>query len=140
MPNEFYDKYYLLPDELIKGKDTVCVKFAVRGDSWAGGIFDKLSIVSDYMSHAGIVHINICGGTLNQSFCENITEYTLNLEADHISFRTELADKNGLLYVNNVLVDDALERKERLKQGDIVTLKAVAEDNITEKIYTIKIV
>lgn len=137
---EFYEEYYLLPEELIKEKDMVRVKFAVRGDSWVGGIFDKLSIVSDYMNHAGISRINISGGTLNQSFCENITEYTLNMKAEYISFRAELTDKNGLLYVNNVLVDDALERKERVKQGDTVILRAVAEDYMTEKIYTIKIV
>lgn len=140
VPNGFYEEYYPLSEELIKDKDTVCVKFAVRHDSWVGGIFDKLSIVSDYMNNAGIVNLNISGGTLNQSFCENITEYQLKLETGHIRFLSELADKNGLLYVNDVLVDDALEREEMLKQGDILTLKAVAEDYAAEKIYTIEAV
>ena len=140
MPGEFYEEYYLLPEELIKEKDMVCVKFAVRGDSWVGGIFDKLSIVSDYMNHAGIVDIHLSGGTLNQDFCESKTDYLLNMETDHICFLVQLADKNGLLYVNDVLVDDTLERRERLKQGDILTLRVVAEDYAAEKVYTIKVV
>lgn len=140
IPGEFYEEYYPLSQELIKGKDTVCVKFAVRGDSWAGGIFDKLSIVSDYMSHAGIVRLDISGGTLNQNFCKDITEYTLKKEAQTIRFHAMLADKNGLLYVNDVLIDDTLEREERLEQGETLTLRAVAEDYMEEKIYTIKVV
>jgi len=139
VPDGFYEECYPLSKELIEGKDIVCVKFAVRGDSWVGGIFDKLSIVSDYTANAGIVHMNIIGGTLNQSFCGNITEYTLSMDADDICFQAELADKNGLLYVNDILVDDTLERREKLKRGDILTLKAVAEDYTTEKIYTIRV-
>ena len=140
IPGEFYDEYYLLPEDVIKGKDTICVKFMVRNDSWVGGIFDKLNIVSDYMNHAGVTGLNISGGTLNQSFCEDITEYTLRKEGPDIRFQAELADKNGLLYINDVLVDDTLEREERLEHGDVLTLKAVAEDNRTEKIYTIRVV
>lgn len=140
VPGEFYEEYYLLPEELIKEKDMVCVKFAVRGDSWVGGIFDKLSIVSDYMNHAGIVDIHLSGGTLNQDFCESKTDYLLNMKTNHICFLVQLADKNGLLYVNDVLVDDTLERRERLKQGDILTLRVVAEDYAAEKVYTIKVV
>lgn len=62
------------------------------------------------------------------------------METDHICFLVQLADKNGLLYVNDVLVDDTLERRERLKQGDILTLRVVAEDYAAEKVYTIKVV
>lgn len=45
VPEEFYDKYYELPENMIKGKEKINVKFAVRGDSWIGGLFDKLCIV-----------------------------------------------------------------------------------------------
>ena len=44
-PNGFYDIYYELPAELIEGKAKITVTFKATADSYAGGIFDKLSIV-----------------------------------------------------------------------------------------------
>ena len=44
-PNKFYDVYYELHDDMIKDKSTVTVKFKAEEGSFAGGIFDKLSIV-----------------------------------------------------------------------------------------------
>ncbi len=44
-PNGFYDIYYPIPMKMIKGKNKITVKFQAEKDSYAGGIFDKLSIV-----------------------------------------------------------------------------------------------
>ncbi len=46
-PNGFYDIYYEIPAELIENKDKITVIFKSNNDSFAGGIFDKLSIVKD---------------------------------------------------------------------------------------------
>lgn len=46
-PNGFYDVYYKIPDELTAGKDKITVTFEANSESYAGGIFDKLSIVKD---------------------------------------------------------------------------------------------
>jgi len=46
-PNGFYDIYYKIPEEFVAGKDKVTVTFKSVNNSFAGGIFDKLSIVKD---------------------------------------------------------------------------------------------
>lgn len=44
-PNGFYDMYYEIPQEMIGDKEQITVKFQAETGSYAGGIFDKLSIV-----------------------------------------------------------------------------------------------
>lgn len=41
-PDDFYDVYYEIPAELVEGKDTITVTFEADGNSYAGGIFDKI--------------------------------------------------------------------------------------------------
>ncbi len=45
VPNKFYDVYYEIPADMISGKSQITVKFQAEKDSFAGGIFDKLSVV-----------------------------------------------------------------------------------------------
>lgn len=44
-PDNFYDVYYEIPEELTAGKTTVTITFEANQNSFAGGIFEKLSIV-----------------------------------------------------------------------------------------------
>ncbi len=114
---DFYDEYYELSEELISGKDTITVKFAVRGDSWVGGLFDKLSIVRDYSNNAELKRVEI---------------------KDDILY-VETSDVNGLVYVNDILIDNTQPRKlDRAKIGEKIEVKSVAEDFKTEKIYTVE--
>lgn len=46
-PNGFYDVYYKIPDEFTKGKEKITVTFEANTESYAGGIFDKLSTVKE---------------------------------------------------------------------------------------------
>ncbi len=46
-PNNFYDVYYKIPQEMIGDKDKITVKFQAETGNFAGGIFDKLSIVKE---------------------------------------------------------------------------------------------
>lgn len=45
-PNGFYDVYYKIPAELTEDKEKITVTFKAAPDSYAGGIFDKLSVVT----------------------------------------------------------------------------------------------
>ena len=45
VPNNFYDIYYEIPAEMIVGKEQITVKFMAETGNYAGGIFDKLSVV-----------------------------------------------------------------------------------------------
>lgn len=44
-PNNFYDVYYEIPQDMIGEKSAITVKFKAEKDSFAGGIFNKISIV-----------------------------------------------------------------------------------------------
>lgn len=46
-PNNFYDVYYEIPQEMIGDKDKITVKFQAETGSFAGGIFDRISIVKE---------------------------------------------------------------------------------------------
>ena len=45
VPNNFYDVYYEIPENMVDGKSHVTIEFRAEKNSFAGGIFDKLSIV-----------------------------------------------------------------------------------------------
>lgn len=44
-PGDFYDAYYEIPAEMVEGKEGITVTFEASLGSYAGGIFDRLSIV-----------------------------------------------------------------------------------------------
>ncbi|MCR5796808.1 MAG: glycoside hydrolase family 127 protein [Eubacterium sp.] len=46
IPGEFYDEYYEIPEKFTKGKDKINIKFATKGDGYAGSIYDRLYILS----------------------------------------------------------------------------------------------
>ncbi len=46
-PNGFYDVYYKIPDEIIKGKEKVTFTFEGNGESFVGGVFDRVSVVKE---------------------------------------------------------------------------------------------
>lgn len=46
-PNGFYDMYYEIPKDLLTDKEKITVTFKATNTSYAGGIFDKLSIVKE---------------------------------------------------------------------------------------------
>lgn len=46
-PDNFYDMYIELPENLVKGKEKVTITFKAHSSHYAGGIFDRLSIVKE---------------------------------------------------------------------------------------------
>ncbi len=46
-PDNFYDMYIEIPASMVAGKDKVTITFKANGSYYAGGIFDKLSIVKE---------------------------------------------------------------------------------------------
>ena len=46
-PNGFYDMYYEIPQNMVAEKEKITVTFKATEESFAGGIFDKLSIVKE---------------------------------------------------------------------------------------------
>lgn len=141
IPGDFYDEYYKLPDNLITGKDTVTVKFSVRGDSWVGGIFDKLSIVSDYYDNAEIEKISFEGAKTDKVYDKDVTEYELTQTDDNgkVTLKLVHGNNNGLVYVNGVLIDETVERTISTDDISEIIVKSVAENFVSEKTYVFKI-
>lgn len=46
-PDNFYDVLYPLPEEAVAGRETVTVTFEASLNSYAGGIFEKISVVKE---------------------------------------------------------------------------------------------
>lgn len=46
-PDDFYEVYYAIPAEMVEGKQTVTILFKADQNFYAGGIFDRLSIVKE---------------------------------------------------------------------------------------------
>lgn len=131
---KFYDEYYELPKEMIDGKDTINIKFAVRGDSWVGGIFDKLCIVHDYDNDTTVNSLTFEGATLDKEFDNAVNEYNLTVNGEKTVMNIKLNNENGLVYVNDILIDDAGEREIILSEvGKKLVVKVVAEDYNTTK-------
>lgn len=141
IPGDFYDEYYKLPEEFVAGKEKVTVKFHVRGDSWVGGVFDKLSIVSDYDNNPAIKNIVFEGGKTDKVYDEDVTEYTLtqNEGSDTLTLRLMSDNSNGLVYVNNILIDDSEPRVINTKDINKIVVRSVAEDFRTERAYVFNI-
>ncbi len=130
----FYDEYYELPAQMIEGKDKITVKFTVRGDSWVGGIFDKLCIVHDYDNDTSVDLLTFEGATLDKAFDNSINEYNLAVEGDTAVMNIKLNNENGLVYVNGILIDDASSRELVFSEtGNVIKIKVVAENYMDAK-------
>ncbi len=137
---DFYDKYYEIPTDMIAGSDTITVKFVTRGDSFVGGMFDKLLIVKDYNDNAGIKDITFTGATLTTEFSTDMYEYKVIADGDEFTFKAELLDENGLLYFNDILIDDSNTRDVLLdKNNNVFKLRAYAENHKEFKEYCFKL-
>ncbi len=125
---------------MIKGKEKITILFKTRGDSFVGGMFDKLLILKDYNNQAGLESLNIKNGELDRGFNTQINTYNVRLNSDkEIVLSATLRDKFGLLYINEILVDDTSENVVSLNKEDKVVIKAYAEDHINYQEYIINI-
>ncbi|WP_082926834.1 beta-L-arabinofuranosidase domain-containing protein [Paenibacillus tuaregi] len=137
-PDQFYDVRYEIPAKLIEGKSKVTVKFANRGAGYVGRLFGTVSILKDYNNDPNLKSVTVGGASATLK--DN--KYSISLPQDStealVKFTPENA--NALVYVDNILIDDSVERKVTL-QSDTTTLnvRVVAEDGVTEKAYTVSI-
>ena len=135
---DFYFERYLIPEKYI-GAGKINVKFTVRGDSFVGGIFDRMYIVRDFSKECGIKELLIKGGKLDKDFNTDVFEYELTKTLDDTTFLVKSAAKCGLVYYNDILTDDSLERKISFKSGDEFVIKTFADDFETFKSYRFRV-
>ncbi|PXV95645.1 hypothetical protein C8E03_101275 [Lachnotalea glycerini] len=137
-PTGFYDVSYQIPSQMIAGKSKVTVKFANRGNSYVGGVFENVTIMKAYSNNAKLSQITVNGMLANLSG----TEYTslVDTNASQAEIKFTPVQKNSLVYVDNILIDDTITRTVELSSKTTsLTIKVVAEDDTTSQNYTLKI-
>ncbi|TFE23346.1 hypothetical protein E2980_19710 [Cohnella luojiensis] len=136
----FHDKRYLIPAERIKDKRKIEIKFVAKGKT--NGIYDRLRTMKSFDNNANLKQLSFNCGTLSEDFRQDLTEYTLMIPGEHSSLMLSVTpeNKNALIYVNDILVEDVLPRKVS-KQNRMTTLKitVTAEDHSTKKEYQVTV-
>ena len=147
----FYSEYFAIPAEVLASNvktiqvpdngehNVVPVKFesaSASADSarLVGGLF----MTTSYNTNAAITELTSSNGEVRQ----NGDVFTVYLPADTGSTKLgyTIADRYGLLYINDELINDARKQEYFLTQ-DTTTLsaKVYAEDHETSKQYTIQL-
>lgn len=139
-PDNFYDKRYEIPQEAIKGKDTVNIKFETTGSSFAGGLFDRIYVVKDYASNASLKELIVNDKDYTNKISENMKIYVAD-DAEEAKIKFTPADEFGLVYVDGVLIDDTAIKTIALKdKSTTISIEVKGEDHESSNTYKIEII
>ncbi|MCH5211460.1 MAG: glycoside hydrolase family 127 protein [Oscillospiraceae bacterium] len=127
--------------DTIKGKDALHIIFRADAGTDAPKLCGTVEIVTDYGTNPSLVDLTFDTGTLSPAFDSDVTEYTLTIQEDieSVSIKATLAEQYGLVYVNNILINDAVSKNVTVSETPIV-ITTYAEDHATSKTYTITFV
>ena len=137
----FYQVYYEIPEKITNDKESVVIKFAADKTGLAGGVFDRVMMLRAYDSNTTFDDITVEDDSIKDDIKDDeITAY-VNKELTEVKVKFDLKDEYGLIYINDVLVDDTKTQKIELS-GDTTEVKLVVkgEDHETSKEYTFKLV
>ncbi len=150
--SDIYEKKIEIPAELIEKAvstkitengqentyDTVNVKVEGAAGSQSARLVSELYIVTDYGHDASLKALEATPGTVKA----DAEGYVISVPKDTtvVELKAQLADQYGLLYVDDVLVDDTKAQEVTLT-GDKteLMLKVYAEDHETVKEYKVTI-
>lgn len=153
---DFYSEYIEIPTDVlekniqtlqIKDEDSgetteytvVNVKFeSAKSDADSARLVGGLSMTVNYNNNAAITAVASNNGEVRQ----NDDAFTVYLPAGTASTKLKftIADRYGLLYVNDELVNDARQQEYFLTEDKVnMSLKVYAEDHTTAKEYTVQI-
>ena len=98
-----------------------------------------VKIVTDYGTDASLAGLSFSEGTLSPAFDPAVTEYTLTVPkgTESVTFKATPAEKYGLVYVNQTLINDAMEKT--VSAASPIEIKVFAENHETAKIYKVTI-
>jgi hypothetical protein len=125
---------------MTKDKSTIKIMFIAKGQ--AVGIYDRLQTMKHFDDNASLRALCFDGGKLSQNFKPEHTEYTLDIseKTTEIVMSIVPENQNALIYVNDILIDDALPRTVSIQgQMTLLNIAVKAEDYITQKEYRITI-
>ncbi|MBS7009029.1 beta-L-arabinofuranosidase domain-containing protein [Anaerostipes sp.] len=122
----------------------VNVKFMGIGTTPVGGLYGINTTNKDtYDTDARLDSLSFTGGNFESSFDKDSDVMIVNASssASSVKMKASPSKKSGLVYVNDILIDDGTERNISLdKAVTAVNLKTVAQDHKTEKTYTVYII
>ena len=123
----------------------VTVRFQSTG-GFAGGIFGISTTRTEAWDHdPALAGLSFDAGELAPAFAPGTKSYRLNVadDATRVGLDADPHLPSGLVYVNDVLIDDTLLRNIPLVADGgptVVTIRSVAQDHETSTTYTVEIV
>lgn len=142
-PRTFYEVRYLLPADLIGSKQQIEIKFEAKDSIRMNGIYDLLRTMKSYDNNANLQALSFEHGDLSEDFNPYVTDYTLSIPntLTKLSFSAVPEHNNALIYVNNILVEDALPKEIGVpEQSTHLIIIVKAEDFSTVNTYNIAII
>ncbi|WP_052339766.1 beta-L-arabinofuranosidase domain-containing protein [Gorillibacterium massiliense] len=148
LKRSFFEKRYLLPANLIQGKTSVDIRFEAGEQKIA--VYDVMRTMKPYDDNADLQQIDFFAGASDDNVPAVPTvpkgepvpsgsaDYTCLIPKDCASVRMKVtpAHKNALVYLDGILIDEALPRELPVPGNEAAfMLKVVAEDFATETCY-----
>ncbi len=134
------EKYFMrfeLPQKAVKtakkfdGKNVIRISFSGKNDDESARIVSPAKTCTEYSHNAGIESLNI-NGTKAEVLPNGNLKATAPKNAAFIKLNVKLNDGNGLLYINDKLVDDSKEISIPVTTNPLLLgLKIYAEDHET---------
>lgn len=142
IPSEVVEKAYTVEDKTlsIAGNDALHITFKAECDTDAPKLCASVRIVKDYSNNPELAALIFGGGVCEPEFNPSTTEYTLKADstAKAITVKAVPTDKYGLVYINGMLINDAVEKTIDASVKTI-EIKSLAEDHTTQRIYTVTV-
>ena len=119
-----------------KTYDVVPLKFEGSANEASARLVEEMYIATSYSQNAYLVSLTPNVGIVEMK--EDSCVITVPEETQEVGFTAKLADTYGLLYINDILVNDSALQKITL-EGDKTeaALRVYAEDHVTLKEYTV---
>ncbi len=143
--NEFYVQTFEIPQDMIDSAvdGKITVKFSSTNNSYVGGLFGiSTSASADYSTDATMKGLSFNKGILSPEFSDEETSYVLKLPktADSVEMTAVPNVESGLIYVEDILINDAIPRQIDIKEdGQVINITSKAQDHETAKEYKVTI-
>ena len=141
IPQEIVETASPSTADTIAGKDALHIIFKADCGTDAPKLCGTVQIVTEYGTDPSLESLTFDVGELSPAFAPDVTDYTLTVPVDtaSVSLKATPAEKYGLVYVNGILINDAVAKTVTVSDTP-VKITVYAEDHETSMTYTITFV
>lgn len=124
--------------DTIKGKDALHIIFKADCGTDAPKLCGKVQIITDYGTNPTLANLTFDTGELSPAFASDIAKYILTVPSNitSVTLKAIPADKYGLVYVNGILINDAVNKTVTVSDKPL-KITSYAEDHETLMTYII---